>query len=126
MENSNTFYDRLLRDQFNEEEQLDIVSKDPCFIMHMHDASIKVQEVAIRKDLNAIRHIRDQSEHIRWLAIKQGCLLKYIKEPAYSMMYEAIDINPINIVYVDYDSFLIGTPLLNLAIARGAISKIEK
>ena len=24
MENSNTFYDRLLRDQFNEDEQLDI------------------------------------------------------------------------------------------------------
>ena len=57
MKNSNTFYDRLLRDQFNEDEQIDIVFKDPCFIMHMHDTSIKVQEVAIGKDPNSIRHI---------------------------------------------------------------------
>ena len=45
-ENLNIFYNRLLRDQFNEDEQIDIVFKDPCFIIHMHNASIKVQEVA--------------------------------------------------------------------------------
>ena len=126
MENSNTFYDRLLRDQFNEEEQCDIVSKDPCFIMHMHDASKKVQEKAISKDPNSIRHIHDQSEYIKMFAIKKGCLLKYIKEPDFNMMYEAIDINPINIVYVDHDSLLFGGTLLDLAINRGAISMILK
>ena len=70
----------------------------------MHDASIKVQEKAICKDPYAIRYIRDQSEYKKMFVIKQGCLLKYIKEPDYNMMYEAIDINPINIVYVDYNS----------------------
>ena len=59
-------------------------------------------------------------------AIKQGCLLKYIKEPDYNMMYEAIDINPINIVYVDYDSISFDGSLLTLAIHRGAISMITK
>ena len=126
MENSNTFYDRLLRDQFNEEEQLDIVSKDPCLIMHMHDASIKVQEVAIRKDPNVIRHIRDQSEYIKMVAINQGCLLKYIKEPDYTIIYEAIDINPINIVYVNYNSISFDGSLLTLAIHRGAIAMFIK
>ena len=95
--------------------------------MHMHDASIKVQEKAIGKDPNAIRHIRDQSEYIKMFAIKQGCLLKYIKEPDYNMMYEAIDIIPINIIYVDYNSISVDrTQLLDLAIHRGAISMISK
>jgi hypothetical protein len=38
MENSHTFYDRLLKNQFNEDEQLYVVSKDPSYIMHMFDA----------------------------------------------------------------------------------------
>ena len=60
-------------------------------------------------------------------AIKQGCLLKYIKEPDYNMMYEAIDIIPINIIYVDYNSISVDrTQLLDLAIHRGAISMISK
>jgi hypothetical protein len=126
MENSNIFYDRLLRDQFNEEEQCDIVSKDPCFIMHMHDASIKVQEKAICKDPNAIRHIRDQSEYIKRFAIKQGCLLKYIEEPDIYMKYDAIDKNPINIKYSDYDSSILSETLLNLAIDRGALEIFNK
>ena len=126
MENSNNFYDRLLRDQFNEEEQLDIISKDPCFIMHMHDASIKVQEKAIDKDPNVIRHIRNQSEHIQWFAIKQGCLLKYIKEPDINMMCEAIDKNPINIMYVNYECLICGEYFLNIAIESGAESILEK
>ena len=126
MENSNTFYDRLLRDQFNEEEQLDIISKDPCFIMHMHDASIKVQEKAIGKDPNVIRHIRDQSKRIQWLAIEQGCLLKYIKEPDINMMCEAIIKNPINIMYVNYECLICGEYFLNLAIESGAESILEK
>ena len=74
MENSNTFYDRLLKNQFNEDEQLDIVSRDPCYIIHMFDATTKVQEEAIRKEPNAIRYIRDQSEHIKFFAIKKGCI----------------------------------------------------
>ena len=90
MENSNIFYDRLLRDQFNEEEQLDIISKDPCFIMHMYDPSKKVQEIAISKDPNAIRYIHYQSEYIKRFAIKKGCLIKYIKEPTYNMMYRVL------------------------------------
>ena len=126
MENSNTFYDRLLRDQFNEEEQLDIISKDPCFIMHMYNASIKVQEKAISKDPNVIRHIRDQSKRIQWLAIEQGCLLKYIKEPDINMMCEAIIKNPINIMYVNYECLICGEHFLNLAVESGAESILEK
>ena len=44
------------------------------------DASIKVQKVAILKDPNTIRYIRDQSYEIQLFAIEQGCLLKYIKD----------------------------------------------
>ena len=94
------------------------------FIIH---ASKKVQEKAISKDPNAIRHIHYQSEHIKMFAIKQGCLLKYIKQPDYNMMYEAIDINPINIIYVEIDNeYVDRTQLLDLAIHRGARSIIEK
>ena len=122
MENSNIFYDKLLKNQFNEDEQLDIVSKDPYLIMHMFDASIKVQEQAIIKEPNTIRHISDQSEYIKMFAIKQGCLLKYIKEPDFNMEIEAITINPINIIYIDDPD----TSLLDLAITCDACSIIEK
>ena len=126
MENLNTFYDKLFKNQFNEDEQIDIVSKDPCLIMHMFNATTKVQEKAISKEPNTIRHISEQSDYIKMFAVKQGCLLKYIKEPGIVMMFEAININPINIVYVDYDSLLFGTELLDLAIDRGAESIIRK
>ena len=122
MENSKDFYDRLLKDQLNEDEQLDIVSKDPPYNMHMYDTTIKVQEAAIRKDPNAIKYIHDQSDHIKMFAINQGCLLKYIKKPAYSMDVEAIKINCINIAYVRVQR----TELLDYAIELGAIGKISK
>jgi hypothetical protein len=126
MENSNIFYDRLLRDQFNEEEQLDIVSKDPSYIMHMFDATTKVQEKAIIKEPNVIRYIRDQSEHIKMFALKHGCLLKYIKEPTVNMEFEAIQINPINIVYSNHNSSFYGKELLDYAIQCNAIRKINE
>ena len=122
MENLNTFNDRLLKNQFNEDEQLDMVSKDPCLIIHMFNATTKVQEQAIIKEPNTIRHISDQSEYIKMFAIKQGCLLKYIKEPDFNMEIEAITINPINIIYIDDPD----TSLLDLAITCDACSIIEK
>jgi hypothetical protein len=122
MENSNTFYDRLFKNQFNEDKQLDIVSKDPCLIIHMFNATTKVQEQAIIKEPNAIRHISDQSEYIKMFTIKQGCLLKYIKEPDFNMEIDAIMINPINIIYIDDPD----TSLLDLAITCDACSIIEK
>ena len=122
MENSNIFYDKLFKNQFNEDEQLDIVSKDPCLIIHMFNATSKVQEKAISKEPNTIRHISDQSEYIKMFAIKQGCLLKYIKEPDFNMEIEAIMINPINIIYIDDPD----TSLLDLAITCDACSIIEK
>jgi hypothetical protein len=122
MENSNIFYDKLLKNQFNEDEQLDIVSKDPSYIIHMFDASIKVQKEAILKDPNTIRYIRDQSFEIKMFALKKGCLLKYIKEPTVNMEFEAIQINPINIVYIDNPD----VDLLDYAIGCRAISEISK
>ena len=124
MENSNIFYEKLLKNQFNEDEQLDIVSKDPSYIMHMFDTSLKVQKEAILKDPNTIRYIRDQSYEINMFAIKKGCLLKYIKEPTVNMEYEAIEKNPINIVYCDYNSLIYGGDLLDFAIACNAITMI--
>jgi hypothetical protein len=122
MENLNTFFDKLLKNQFNEDEQIDIVSKDPCLIMHMFNATSKVQEKAISKEPNTIRHISDQSEYIKMFAIKQGCLLKYIKEPDFNMKIEAIMINPINIIYIDNPDM----SLLDLAFTCGAYSIIKK
>jgi hypothetical protein len=122
MENSNIFYDKLFKNQFNEDEQLDIVSKDPCLIIHMFNATSKVQEKAISKEPNTIRHISDQSEYIKMFAIKQGCLLKYIKEPDFNMEIEAIMINPINIIYIDDPDIA----LLDLAITCDACSMIEE
>ena len=119
---SNTFFDRLLKNQFNEDEQLDIVSRDPCLVIHMFNATTKVQEQAIIKEPNTIRYISDQSEYIKMFAIKQGCLLKYIKEPDFNMEIEAIMINPINIIYIDDPD----TSLLDLAITCDACSIIEK
>jgi hypothetical protein len=122
MENLNTFNDRLLKNQFNEDEQLDMVSKDPCLIIHMFNATTKVQEQAIIKEPNTIRHISDQSEYIKMFAIKQGCLLKYIKEPDFNMEIEAITINPINIIYIDDPDM----SLLDLAFTCVAYSIIEE
>ena len=124
MENSNIFYDKLLKNQFNEDEQLDIVSKDPSYIMHMFDASIKVQKEAILKDPNTIRYIRDQSFEINMFALQKGCLLKYIKEPTVNMEFEAIKKNPINIVYSNHNSSFYGKELLDLAIECNAIAMI--
>ena len=122
MENSNIFYDKLFKNQFNEDEQLDIVSKDPCLIMHMFNATSKVQEKAISKEPNTIRHISEQSEYIKMFAIKKGCLLKYIKEPDFNMKIEAIMINPINIIYIDDPD----DDLLDLAFTCGAYSIIKE
>ena len=90
--------------------------------MHMFNATSKVQEKAISKETNTIRHINDQSEYIKMFAIKQGCLLKYIKEPDFSMKIEAIMINPINIIYIDDPDM----SLLDLAFTCGAYSLIEE
>jgi hypothetical protein len=89
----------------------------------MYDTTIKVQEAAIRKDPNAIKYIRDQSIHIKIIAINQGCLLKYIEKPvAFKMDVEAIKINCINIAYVRVQH----TELLDYAIELGAIGMISK
>ena len=123
MENSNIFFDKLLKNQFNEDEQLDIVSKDPSYIIHMFDASIKVQKVAILKDPNTIRYIRNQSYEIQLFAIEQGCLLKYIKDKRiYNLQVKSIRINPINIAYIDNPD----VDLLDYANGCRAISEISK
>ena len=92
----------------------------------MFDASIKVQKVAILKDPDTIRYIRDQSIEIKMFALKQGCLLKYIKEPTVNMEFEAIQINPINIVYSNHNSSFYGKELLDYAIECSAIRKIKE
>ena len=122
MENSKDFYDRLLKNQFNEEEQLDIVRKDPSYINYMIDASINVQEAAIWKECNTIRYIRNQSEWIKVFAINQNCLFKYIENPSIKIKEHAIKKHPINIIYIDCPS----NYLLDLAIDEKAIKFIRE
>ena len=99
MENSKDFYDRLLKNQFNEQEQLDIVRKDPSYINYMFDASINVQEAAIWKECNTIRYIRNQSEWIKVFAINQSCSFKYIENLSFEIKVCAIKNIPL-ILYI--------------------------
>jgi len=85
-----TFIDRLVCNKFNEEEQVYIVSKDPYLISKLFYATSRVREAAIKKDPDVIRDMYNITDDIKWFAISNGCLLKYIEDPTLEMKMEAI------------------------------------
>jgi hypothetical protein len=114
-----TFMDQLVCNKFNEEEQVYIVSKDPYLISKLFYATSRVREAAIKKDPNVIRDMYNITNDIKWFAISNGCLLKYIEDPTLEMKEEAIKRNSDNIIYIDNPS----DKLLDIAISHSVIPK---
>ena len=116
------FYKLLFNNEFSTEEQLDIIRKHPCYIIYMINCKSEVQEEAIRYNCNVIQLIREQSDHIKNIAINKGCLLEYIINPTLEMRRKAVQINSINILYIIQPS----NDLLDIVLIKNEQYKIKQ